>query len=350
MAQARRVSSIIKYNNKDISQDIMPYIKSISYRDVINGQADDLQLTLEDGNGLWQSSWMPELGARLDVSFIMDYWQGSDTLKQILELGIFDLDEITNSGYPSEVQLKAVSIPFNNTLRGEEHTRSWEKAELKTIANDIAVAAKLELYFDTEYNPTIERAEQTEESDLSFLLAICGDYGLALKVTSGKLIIFDEVKYENNEAIITIVKPNTVYNPIIDMIYLPEIISYNFTRKLRDIYAACHVSYQQGQNKALVEATFRVPEKEGKILQIKEQVENVAEAERLAKKRLREKNCSEVTGSVSLIGNFSLVAGVTVNIIGFGNYDGKYIITEAQHNIGNGYTMDISIRRCLDGY
>ncbi len=351
MAQARRVSAIIKYDNKDISADLMPYIKSISYRDAMSGQADDLQLTLEDRQALWQSAWMPELGATLDVSLITENWQDAGALPQVLRLGTFELDEVTSSGYPSEVQLKAVSVPFNNTLRGEEHTRSWEKAELKTIANDIAMAAKLELFFDTDYNPTIDRAEQTEQSDLSFLLSLCGDYGLALKVSDGQLIIFDETKYEKADALITIIKPGTVYAAGKDMIYLPALTGYSFRHKLRDIYAACHVSYQQGKNKAVIEATFTAPGKTGKTLQIKEQVETVADAERLAKKRLREKNCDEYTGSINLPGSFRLVAGITVNLLGFGAYDGKYIITEASHDIGSsGYSTSISIRRCLDGY
>lgn len=350
MAQARRINAIIKYNNKDISTDINPYIKSISYRDVMSGQADDLQLTLEDRQGLWQSAWFPDKGATLDVSLVTSGWKSAEALLQTLKLGTFELDEIGSSGYPSEVQLKAVSVPFNNTLRGEEHTRSWEKAELKTIANDIASASKLDLFFDTDYNPTIERAEQTEQSDLSFLLGLCGDYGLALKISSGQLIIFDELKYETAEPLLTIVKPGTIYIPADNMIYLPAVTAYNLTTKLRDIYAACRVSYQQGKNKAIIEATFTVPGKTGKTLQVKEQVENVADAERLAKKRLREKNRDEVTGSINLPGSFYLVAGITINLLGFGSYDGKYIITEAQHDAGNGYTTSINIRRCLNGY
>lgn len=350
MAWARRVSAIIKYDNKDISSDLMPYVKSISYNDAMGGQADDLQLTLEDRQGLWQSAWMPELGATLDVSLVTEHWRKADTLPQTLRLGTFELDEITSGGYPSEAQLKAVSVPFNNTLRGEEHTRSWEKAELGTIAADIAEAAQLELFLDTEYNPTIERAEQTEQSDLSFLLALCGDYGLALKISSGQLIIFDEEKYEAADALITIVKSGTVYTVDEDMIYLSAILSYSFTRKLRDVFAACHVKYQQGKNKELIEAIYTAPGKTGKTLQVREQVETVADAERLAKKRLREKNCDEITGSLTLPGSFYLVAGITINMLGFGEYDGKYIIIEAQHNIGGGYTTNISVRRCLDGY
>ena len=54
--EARRISAIIKYNNKDISVDISKYLKSISYTDNLSGEADDLQITLEDKAGIWQST------------------------------------------------------------------------------------------------------------------------------------------------------------------------------------------------------------------------------------------------------------------------------------------------------
>ena len=57
--EARRILTIIKYNNKDISADISKYLKSISYTDNLSGEADDLQITLEDKAGLWQSTWIP---------------------------------------------------------------------------------------------------------------------------------------------------------------------------------------------------------------------------------------------------------------------------------------------------
>jgi hypothetical protein len=44
-----------------------------------------------------------------------------------------------------------------------------------------------------------------------------------------------------------------------------------------------------------------------------------------------------------------LVAGVTVQLKGFGGWDGKYIVTRAVHTVGSGgYTTQISIRKVLD--
>ena len=192
---ARRCLVIIKYNDKDISADLQQYLKNVSYTDNMSGEADDLQLTLEDKAGLWQSSWMPEKGATLDVSVKLINWQSIG--EQVVRFGLFEIDEITSSGMPSEVQIKAVSVPDNNNLRGAERTRSWEKAELKRIANDIATEAGLALYYDVkEYNPVIDRAEQTEQSDLSFLYKLCADHGLALKICDKQVVIFDEADYE----------------------------------------------------------------------------------------------------------------------------------------------------------
>ena len=348
--EARRISAIIKYNNKDISVDISKYLKSISYTDNLSGEADDLQITLEDKAGLWQSTWMPEKGALLDVILQQKYWQTLSALPQSWRLGLFEIDEITSSGYPSEVQIKAVSVPDNNTLRGTERSRSWEKAKLQVIANDIASAAGMSLFWDTEENPVLDRAEQTEQSDLSFLYAICKDKGLALKISDKKIIIFDEAKYEAEKAKITIVKPGTVYKKESGMKYLFVGTGYSLRTKIRDIYAACRVSYQQGSSKSNIEATYTAAGKKGKTLQVNEQVESVAEALNLAKKRLREKNKDEVTGSLNMLGNFVLLSGVTVNLLGFGAFDDKYLITRASHDIGSGYTTNIDVRRCLNGY
>lgn len=344
---ARYIDVEITYNGVNITTDIKPFLKSLSYTDAMSGQADDLQIVLEDIEGIWQSGWLPEMGATLIASITARNWD--DELSPTVLLGSFEIDEITSSGYPSEVCIKAVSVPFENTLRGEEHTRSWEQAELKTIANDISSSASMELFYDTEDNPVISHAEQSEQSDLSFLLSLCNEYCLALKVSNGKIVIFDECKYEEGEAVITLVKPGYLLQKDAG-IFINSITRYSFSCKLRDVYAACHVKYQKSDTKEVIEATFKAPEKNGKTLQVREQVDNLSDAERLAKKRLRERNKDEVVGTIGLVGNVLLMAGTCVNIVGFGVYDGKYIITEANHEVGGAYTTEITVRRCLNGY
>lgn len=347
---AGRVTASVLYNNKDISAELSLYLKGLNYTDNFSGEADTLDLTLEDRQGLWENAWAPDKGATLQATLNTLNWEGLYSGSNSLKLGMYEIDELTSSGSPSEVQIRAVSVPDNNTLRGTERSRSWEKAELKTIANDVASGAGMELTFDTEDNPTLERVEQTEQSDLSFLLALTKDRGLALKITENKVVIFDESKYEQEAPKITIIKPGTFFSDGAG-INVTRVLSYSLRNRQRDIYKSCHVKYQKGKTKEAIEATFDDPDKKkGKTLEVKEQVESVADAQRLAKKRLREKNKDEWTGSLTVVGNLNLVAAVTVKLQGFGVYDGNYIITRATHSIGSGYTTTIEVRRCLNGY
>ena len=111
------------------------------------------------------------------------------------------------------------------------------------------------------------------------------------------------------------------------------------------------MSHKDGKDKALIEATFTDPNKKiGKTLIVHTQVKDIAEAMKVAKKELRKNNESEVKASLSLRGNFDLVAGVTCQVEGFGYFDGKYIITKVGHIISGAYSCGVDIRRCLEGY
>lgn len=349
---ARRVIPNITYNSKDISSDINSHLKSISYTDNMSGQADDLQITLEDSLAVWSSSWFPDKGATLDVTWNVKNWGSMSSGAQALHVGIFEIDEISCSFKPTEISIKGVSVPDDNTLRGTENTRSWEKVLLKKVAQDLAEKAQLELVYDTEDNPNLDRVEQTEESDLAFLLRLCKDHGLALKICNKQIVIFDEAKYEEAEPTITIIREGFTGAAAEGTAVISNIISSGFSTKVRDTYKSCHVKYQRSKKKELIEFTFEAPDKkEGKTLQVSQQVASIAEAEQLAKKKLREKNSEETTGRITTYGNLSLLSGTTINVLGYGHFDGKYIITRAQHTISSGgYICDIDIRRCLNGY
>lgn len=345
----RQIIPLISYNGKSITEDITPYLISLSYTDGMSGYADDLSLTLEDRKGIWTSDWFPDRGATLDVALAARNWEKEGIIT--MDVGLFSIDSIDGSSPPSQVTLKAVSIPGNNELRGVDRTRSWEKAELKTIANDVATGAGLELAYETEENPVLDRAEQTEQSDLSFLLKLCEDNGLALKIYKNQVVIFDEIEYEKVEPTITIVKPGATYEKKEGMHYVTNITGYRLHAITRDIYKACHVQCNDSDSGSNIEATFTDPNKtDGKTLEVKEQIKTIPEAEKLAKKKLREKNKEEWTMTIDTMGDFYLVAAMTVTVTGFGKFDGKYIITEAKHDLGSGYTTSIELRRCLDGY
>lgn len=361
---ARRAYPKVIYNKVDISGALKPYLKSMEYTDMLTGQADDLQLTLEDRDGLWLEAWFPDKGATLTASILTQYWTAPTDAEKELPLGLFEIDEIECSAIPSETKIKAVSVPNNTTLRGEGRTRSWEGYTIQKIAQDIANNAGMQLNFSSKDNPTLERVEQTEQSDLAFLDKLCQDNGLSLKVTDNQIVIFDMADMEAAEASLIFVRPtmkgldtsvsiDVNSNDMNSESTLKRLkpTSWRFTSSVRDVYKSCTVEHSQGKKKAKISATFTDPNKtEGKMLLVKKDVKSVEEAERMARKELREKNKDEVTGSITCMGDTDLSAGLTVTVKGFGKFDGKYILSQVKHSLGSGYTCSVDLRRCLNGY
>lgn len=361
---ARRAYPKVIYNKVDISEALKPYLKSMEYTDMLTGQADDLQLTLEDRDGLWLEAWFPDKGATLTASILTQYWTAPTEAEKELPLGLFEIDEIECSAIPSESKIKAVSVPNNTTLRGEGRTRSWEGYTIQKIAQDIANNAGMQLNFSSKDNPTLERVEQTEQSDLAFLDKLCQDNGLSLKVTDNQIVIFDMADMEATEPSLIFVRPtmkgldtsvsiDVNSNDMNSESTLKRLkpTSWRFTSSVRDVYKSCTVEHSQGKKKAKISATFTDPNKtEGKMLLVKKDVKSVEEAERMARKELREKNKDEVTGSITCMGDTNLSAGLTVTVKGFGKFDGKYILSQVKHSLGSGYTCSVDLRRCLNGY
>lgn len=357
---ARRSWVTIQYNKTDITQSLQEYLLSVEYTDELTGKADDLQLTLNDPKWLWLSDWFPDKGATLQGQIYTKYWNSPIEAEKFQNMGLFEIDEIEASGLPNMVKIKAVSVPNNTTLRGVIVTKHWEKVTIQQVAKEKADNAKLELHYETEENPVLDRIEQTELSDLAFLNKLCTDHGLTLKVTDGTIVIFDEKKLEEVEPQVCFVRPgngkqtpavNTTTDTTKPQLRYIEVTSWSFSTSLRDIYKSCRVEYQKGKKKEKIVGTFTDPNKtDGKTLVVKEEVTDQAEAIRKARKALRDKNKEEIQARMDLPGDTDLCSGTTVQVQGFGKFDGKYLMTTVRHSLGGQYKCSIAMRRCLNGY
>lgn len=356
----RRAWLIVTYNGKDISESLAQYVLSFSYTDNLTGKVDDISITLEDRAELWEADWMPERGATLDITICTYNWSDLYSEEQDLQLGKFEIDELEVSSAPNVVTIKAVAISISDdsTLRSTLRSHTWENISVQKAANDIAWQNGMKLQWYCDDNPNIDKLEQNDESDLDVLQKICDDAGFALKVTTDTIIIFDVEKFEKEDVYAEYYHPGTTILNIVENQSKPvqtdALLNYSFKAKIRDVYKKCHVKYAKDKDKSVIESTFVASdkkEKEGATLEVHQQVSSQAEADRLAKKKLREKNCEEFTGSFSSDGNMGLCAGETIEMLGFGNFSGKYIITQTKHDISSsGFTSSVEIRKCLDGY
>jgi hypothetical protein len=53
------------YEQKNITKDVSQYVSSIEYADFEHGQSDELQITFEDSEKIWQGAWLPSKGDSL---------------------------------------------------------------------------------------------------------------------------------------------------------------------------------------------------------------------------------------------------------------------------------------------
>ena len=276
----------------------------------------------------------------ISATIVQKNWH--DTGKDaVLDCGTFELDSVDASGPPTKITLKGTSIPYTSTMRMAKKSRAWENTDLKTIAGDIAKEAGLKLMFESGSNPAYKRKEQIQTSDIRFLQKLCKAAGMALKVTTLTVVIYNAAEYDSKPAIKTIKYGSGDY------------ISYKLGTSLTDTaYTSCHVSYTDPDSKETIEGTYTPDSTEGtgQVLEVNEKVTSTEEANELAKKRLREKNTQQFTASFSMFGDVQLVAGATVKLKGFQEFDRKYKITKATHKLTGGYTVDIELKQVLEGY
>ena len=339
--KARRAKLRIIYNGADISEDISNDLDSVTWTDKSDSEADSIDVTLHNAHGKWNGEWLPAKGARLEAFIEVRDWSGEGNA-MVLPCGTFEIDQIDVSGGDngSKVTIRGISAPITSKVRGSIKNKAWENMKLSLIAAEIAGNAGLSLYIDIDDDPLYQREEQSEETDLGFLQGLCADAGVSLKVSHDKIVIFSQEKREAESAILTVT---------------PEMVTgWSFTSKASQVYKSARVEYHDPETDEDFEyeydgdlADLSGEDENDRVLVINQRVKSQAEAETLAKNSFRNSNKSEVTGSFNCIGDIRLVAGVNVQMRGFGKFDGKYVIETVTHSIGGKYGVSVQLRRAL---
>lgn len=341
---ARRTAVRLTFAGVDISTDINKHLLSLTYTDNEEDKTDDLQLSLDDREGVWMGNWLNTPGASKGVEIsaviVQKNWE-SNGKDRVLDCGVFEIDTVDGSGPPAKATIKAGSIPYKSTVRTQKKTKAWENYTLSSIAKEIAGKNGLTCMFESAFDPLYTRKEQIQESDITFLQRLCKAAGISLKVTAKIIVLFDAAAYEQKDAV-RVIKRGTA-----------DVSSWSFSTSLHDAsYSKCHVSYTDPTTGKTIEYTYtpRNADKDGQVLEVNEKVSNREEARQLAMKRLRQKNKGEFKASFKLTGDARLVAGITVQVSGYGAFDGKYIIETATHSVSkSGYKTDLTLRRVLEG-
>ena len=363
--EARRTAVEVTFDGADITSSIRPYLLSLTYTDSEEDQSDSLQIQLQDRDHLWLESWLKKAveasaASKLSMSATItpeNWGSGGGSLPT----GRFELDSVDAGGPPATISIKGSSLAYGSSIRQTKKTKAWENYSLSGIANEIAGSAGLACMYESARNPTYERKEQTKKSDIAFLSELCHDEGISLKCTDGQLVLFDQSAYEALPPVAAIRESGGRILPAAPQAHGaygkdPKCLAYETyslsTGAAETQYGSCRVSYRDPATGKCIEGTAKADGDDGdseQRLEITARVASAGEAKALAEKHLRLHNKFNRSASFTLPGNTALVAGVTVMLEGFGGWDGKYIVKQAVHTVGEGYTTKIDLRKVLAG-
>lgn len=289
-----------------------------------------------------QSSVVEKIGLSISA-IIASENANSDGKDKILDCGQFELDSVDASGPPSVITIKATALPYTSQIRQTKKNKAWESYHLSGIANEMASANGMSCMYLAKQDPFYRRVEQYATSDISFLQTLAHAAGLSLKATNNIIVLYDQASYEANNTILTIRRGDKSYTKWKVR-----------TSEAQKHYTSCRVSWTTSAGK-LIEGVAKVEDYDAKSktnqqLEIKAKVSSKSEADALAVKMLRMHNKYQKTATFTMPGNPALVAGMTVQLEGWGAWSGKYIISQTQHSVGGSYTTQINLRKVLEGY
>ena len=334
----RTATPVVTYRGADLTEHVVGF----AYTDHAESALDELRIDLQDRDRIWQGSWYPGKAEKISAKIVCkDWFAQGDSLQ--LDCGTFEISNIKISGPPSLVTISAVSAKVSRSARTQKKTKGWEDVDLKTIAQHVAGEAGLTLGWDGQ-NINYQRVDQRNEGDLPFLKRLCDEAGNSVKVAGEKLLVYEGKKWDEREPSGTITEG------------AEWIENYDLDSDTHDRYQACEVSYWDSDLKEQISAKYSPPEAPatGEILKINSKVRDRGQAERIAKNTLRRKNRAEVKGTLTLTGDPRRMATQVLNVAGYGAYDGRYFVDQAEHVLdpnegGFGYQTILTIRKVL-GY
>lgn len=323
----RSVKTDIIYNGVDANIHLSDVMSDFSYSDATE-ESDSISITIHDPDEKWSDAWMPVNGDKIQAGIVLQNWlkEGDG---QELRCGDFVVDSFRLSSPPQMLVIDGVSSPVDLDFKETKRTQTWEKVTIRQIAAEISERYNLTLIYDTAQDITLDREEQNEKTDSTYLKELCNKYGLGLKVYASQIVIWSYEEYEAKEPVLTIT---------------PEMVrKWSYKGSIQGTYTGAKVTYTDPKKSEKVEAFVG---EEGRVLTVNEKAESIADAERIGKNAIRNANRKEVTMDITLLPTSQVIAAGIVYLKGFRKIDGIYFISKANHKITkNDYSVQLYLYR-----
>lgn len=178
LTEALKIPAFSIRQGGKVLTELSDRVLSISLTDNRGFDADQLSLELDDTDG---SVALPPRGAEL--SFWLG-WMG----EALVYKGVYTVDEVAHDGPPDRITVTARSADFREEFNVKREV-SWHDVTVERVVSAIAKRYDLtpqisDLLMDVE----IDHADQTQESDMSFLTRMAEMLGAIATVKNGNLL------------------------------------------------------------------------------------------------------------------------------------------------------------------
>jgi uncharacterized protein len=173
----------VMLDGEDLSPKIRPRLISLRIAEKRGGDADQLDLMLDDSDGKLA---LPPEGALLSVEI---GWKAGDGLAiGLVDKGRFVVDEVEHAGPPDTVTIRASAADFASALTTRRE-QSWRATTLGAIVRTIAGRHGLEARCAASLTSIpIKALSQERESDIAFLRRLGRQHDAVASIKRGCLI------------------------------------------------------------------------------------------------------------------------------------------------------------------
>lgn len=317
-------------NDKDITAAIADRFVSLRLTDESGLESDVLEVRLTDHDPQNRIK-RPPRGAELEL------WLGHDD--QVQRMGLFVFDEWERGGWPGYVTFRCRAAVYDQSTKGKtdlqtQKRRSWPNG---TKLGDMVAKIAKEHAMDPAVAPALAAIalphfDQTEESDLSFLLRILKHYDAIVKPAGGKLVV---AKRGDSTSIGGAALPTVTLD-------VKDLGDWHVNQSQRDapgtVVAYWHSTKQSRRNEISLGSGDPVK-------RIRHFFPTADAATRAAQAELDKRKRQQNRFSGSLPGRTDLVAEGKLVLTGFGtdDVDGEWIVKRVEHELdaAGGYRCQV---------
>lgn len=333
--KARTADFSLQYNKFPVDSDIGPDIQSVTYTDCAAEISDSISIELDAQEEKWRGEWMPDEGATLYPKIIGRNWNREGD-KQVMDCGLFILDDLQYSANPTTLQIGAVARPSDTDFSECHREQIYKNTSIARIGRTIAARYGLGFSIEAE-DYGIECWEQ-DGTDSSEYNTLCKNYGLTMKVYAKRLWVYDREKMKAKPAVKTI-RPEDVIKS-----------GFSWKKGIAGTYTGGYFSYTDADRDCDITASVGGG---NRTKSVNRYASSVADAAVQLVAEINNANHGQTSASIKLMGCFDIASGMNVRLEGFGSaVDGKYFVDKVTHSLtrGGGFTSSVECSLCTKGF